>query len=968
MPIFCFILHRQQKMALTQEQRRRDKQGAVPPCSSNSSTSCLTPISAGGPSVSPLSLVSTNQSSFQSESQQQQTKRPASVCSDASSYEEGDEFVTIYPYQLRKRRDSDEYSRLFQENVPSSVADRLIPFETRPIEEFEQAAGVPAPQYAHILENDYGDYENKLRRQGIDPIPHLRQHFGGGTGGDYVCTCASPSKEELAAGHLACEKDCINRCVHMECDSRCPAHSLCSNRRFQLRLYAPTEPFYCGPHKGWGLRATKDIAKGTFIVEYTGEVINFVEFQRRVRYYNKMKQPHHYFMSVAPDFIIDSGIKGNWSRFVNHSCEPNAETEKWIVNGLPRVGFFAARDIKVGEEVTIDYNFVQYGRTEQKCYCGTLSCTGVMGFTDKQFRDKVCLRDTRAVDRLINRLLEGEILKSTNDVTNLIQVLLQGYITRYSRKELLNVVIETQNADCLKAFRTYNGLEVLASYMCDTKTTDWEMKLKILQCIDRIPVTAQQQVQTNSDLMGYVKQWSIDPRYCKSRSSADELESKAITAERQQEEQQSDSQNGTEKPSKAEEDKLEGNFEDSKEFDPNSIKIYSPSAEQEVIENIRQLALQIHQRWSSLPLKIFRIPRVEHKLNGERPRSRSPPLSLVNQCVPSQSSNNDMYRLWRMSSESPKKSYSKRRRFDLRPKNNNSSGRNGLALKKCSSTPGQKPNIETPVTLSDANNSSSSSFKSENDPPYSSTIPQNLLDLLEEALTHVMKTLTVPDEDFLAVKATAKEQMLAIVKACYLKTGEETAEKYLNEVIKAAKENVGNDREEAEWKSATDPQSGKTYYYNTSTKETRWDPPTYHRASLSKNPIVKKLFETIYANSANTLKQFRRPNCLTGRLTSDEDLRYVARGFAEKYTKQLCARTADIGSIVLDEKLLQKINSKLVSYMLKHGPVYVRSHRNKFRAQQAVANGSRVVATTVTNLIHQQQSAEETSDMEIDED
>lgn len=63
-------------------------------------------------------------------------------------------------------------------------------------------------------------------------------------------------------------------------------------------------------------------------MEYTGEVINFVEFQRRVRYYNKMKQPHHYFMSVAPDFIIDSGIKGNWSRFVNHSCEPNAETEK----------------------------------------------------------------------------------------------------------------------------------------------------------------------------------------------------------------------------------------------------------------------------------------------------------------------------------------------------------------------------------------------------------------------------------------------------------------------------------------------------------------------------------------------------------------------------------------------------------------------------------------------------------------
>ncbi|KAM3177186.1 hypothetical protein ACTXT7_005048 [Hymenolepis weldensis] len=644
-------------MALTQEQRGRDKQGAAPPCSSNSSTSCLTPISASGPSISPLSLVSTNQSSSHSESQQQRRKQPASVCSDDSSYGEGDDFTAIYPYQLRKRRDSDEYSRLFQEDIPSGVADRLKPFETKSIEEFAQAAGVPAPQYTHILENDYGDYENKLRRQGIEPVSHLRQHFGGGTGGDYVCTCTSPTKEELAAGHLACEKDCINRCVHIECDSRCPAHSLCSNRRFQLRLYASTEPFYCGPHKGWGLRATKDISKGTFIVEYTGEVINFVEFQRRVRYYNKMKQPHHYFMSVAPDFIIDSGIKGNWSRFVNHSCEPNAETEKWIVKGLPRVGFFAAGDIKTGEEITIDYKFVQYGRTEQKCYCGTPSCTGVMGFTDKQFRDKVCLRDTRAVDRLITRLLEGETLKGTSDVTNLIQVLLQGYITRYSRRELLNVVIETQNADCLKAFRTYNGLEVLASYMCDTKTTDWEMKLKILQCIDRIPVTAQQQVQTNSDLMGYVKQWSIDPRYCKSRSNADEVESKVNTAERQGQ-RESDNQNEAEKSSKPEEDmEEEKNIENSAESDPNSTKIYSPSAELEVIESIRQLASQIHQRWSGLPPKIFRIPRVEHKANGERPRSRSPPLSLVNQCVPSQNNNKDMYQLWRMSSDSPKKKY-----------------------------------------------------------------------------------------------------------------------------------------------------------------------------------------------------------------------------------------------------------------------------------------------------------------------
>ncbi|VUZ43486.1 unnamed protein product [Hymenolepis diminuta] len=502
--------------------------------------------------------------------------------------------------------------------------------------------------------------------------------------------------------------------------------------------------------------------------------------------------------------------------------------------------------------------------------------------------------------------------------------------------------------------------------MCDTKTTDWEMKLKILQCIDRIPVTAQQQVQTNSDLMGYVKQWSIDPRYCKSRSNAGEVESKANTAERQHGQQESDNQNEAEKSSKAEEEiEEEKNIENSAESDPNSIKIYSPSAELEVIESIRQLASQIHQRWSGLPSKIFRIPRVEHKPNGERPRSRSPPLSLVNQCVPSQDNNKDMYRLWRMPSDSPKKNYQKKRRFDHRPKNNTSSRWNGFASQRRSSSLERKPNLETPVTVPHTNNSSSSSTRSENDPPSPSAIPQNLLDLVEKALTHVMKTFTVSDEEFLPVKAKAREEILAMVKSYYVDSGEETAEKYLKVVIKASNKNNGNNSEEPEWKSAIDPQSGRTYYYNTATKETCWDPPNFQKAS-SKNPIYKKLFETIYASSVNTLKQFRRPNCLTGRLTSDEDLRYVAKGFAEKYTKQLCSHTTDINAIIQDAKLMQKINRKLVSYMLKHGPVFVRNHRSKSRVQKVVTNGSSVVATNPIN--QQQQSVEETSDMEIDED
>jgi len=30
-------------------------------------------------------------------------------------------------------------------------------------------------------------------------------------------------------------------------------------------------------------------------------------------------------------------------RFVNHSCEPNCEMQKWSVNGLSRMAFFALK-------------------------------------------------------------------------------------------------------------------------------------------------------------------------------------------------------------------------------------------------------------------------------------------------------------------------------------------------------------------------------------------------------------------------------------------------------------------------------------------------------------------------------------------------------------------------------------------------------------------------------------------------
>lgn len=59
-------------------------------------------------------------------------------------------------------------------------------------------------------------------------------------------------------------------------------------------------------------------------MEYAGEVIDYREFKSRAKH----AQNHYYFMALNGDEVIDATNMGNISRFINHSCDPNAETQK----------------------------------------------------------------------------------------------------------------------------------------------------------------------------------------------------------------------------------------------------------------------------------------------------------------------------------------------------------------------------------------------------------------------------------------------------------------------------------------------------------------------------------------------------------------------------------------------------------------------------------------------------------------
>ncbi|ANZ73739.1 BA75_01441T0 [Komagataella pastoris] len=187
---------------------------------------------------------------------------------------------------------------------------------------------------------------------------------------------------------VTCGDLCLNRILQIECDSTiCKLSETrnCGNTQFttlelgrSLLFREGTRVCRIDDKKGYGLVAIREFAPYELICEYTGEVINQDVVKERL---SKKKFFHYYHLSLEQGLSIDSTVKGSVARFVNHSCAPNAEVQKWYVQDEPRIGLFAgSKGIIPGEEITYDYNFIWLENAEpQLCYCQSANCRGVIG-------------------------------------------------------------------------------------------------------------------------------------------------------------------------------------------------------------------------------------------------------------------------------------------------------------------------------------------------------------------------------------------------------------------------------------------------------------------------------------------------------------------------------------------------------------------------------------------------------------
>ncbi|KAI9244166.1 hypothetical protein BY458DRAFT_485574 [Sporodiniella umbellata] len=191
-----------------------------------------------------------------------------------------------------------------------------------------------------------------------------------------ICHCIPPQGEQ----ELGCGEDCINRLLFYECDAKyCPCGAKCSNQRIQKKACDYRLEVFKTQGRGWGLRTQQAIQKGSFIIEYRGEIISQKLCEERMCT-DYVNESNFYFLEYSKGEVIDACTKGTEARFINHSCVPNCHIEKWSYRGEAHFCVFASKDILAHSELSYDYNFSTFNvENAQACHCGSNSCRGTIG-------------------------------------------------------------------------------------------------------------------------------------------------------------------------------------------------------------------------------------------------------------------------------------------------------------------------------------------------------------------------------------------------------------------------------------------------------------------------------------------------------------------------------------------------------------------------------------------------------------
>ncbi|KAL2900813.1 Histone-lysine N-methyltransferase SUVR3 [Bienertia sinuspersici] len=206
-------------------------------------------------------------------------------------------------------------------------------------------------------------------------------------------------------GGCDCSEKCEGECpclvmrgaeVIIECGMCCDCELNCGNRETQKGVGAELKVVRV-LNKGWGLFAAQFIHSGQFVCEYAGELLTTKEARERQQVYDGLAKDGSFSSAllVVREYLpsrkacfrinIDATRIGNVARFINHSCD-GGNLSTILIRSMgalvPRVCFFASRDIKADEELSFSYGDVRHRAERLNCHCGSSCCFGTLPSED----------------------------------------------------------------------------------------------------------------------------------------------------------------------------------------------------------------------------------------------------------------------------------------------------------------------------------------------------------------------------------------------------------------------------------------------------------------------------------------------------------------------------------------------------------------------------------------------------------
>ncbi|CRL28815.1 SET domain [Penicillium camemberti] len=159
------------------------------------------------------------------------------------------------------------------------------------------------------------------------------------------------------------DPDICRLCKEQQTDDVISNHCSCFSALFGgVRYPPPVQLYNTASGKNNGVIARCEFDRGTAIAEFVGLVTQGIE-GLDVMMGGSPERPYQVFQ----------GQMGNFTRFINHSCRPNSQFQKFYWRGIERI-LVVSRGVTAGSEITVDYSDSYWGKLKKNCLCGENSC------------------------------------------------------------------------------------------------------------------------------------------------------------------------------------------------------------------------------------------------------------------------------------------------------------------------------------------------------------------------------------------------------------------------------------------------------------------------------------------------------------------------------------------------------------------------------------------------------------------